>query len=702
MNNWSKQAAEEAADQLQTELAEQAKSNMAMMADQWGLMGLNKPMLDDRKATVIQMIQVQFDKMVAEERSHVDQLIKCVEGLGLQTMKIQKELNRTTASKSSWKEDSFLDINEDIPLIQTKKMLEEKLAQLMSEREERMVAIRELTTGDADASRWVGREPLALPKDIILIPDEMEELRQHIDQMTELRRQRTGQLGEMQLEIDTLCKTLEEEPRLEVERRMLMENPAEVVLSDDNMAAVNGFLERLQTKVEENQHKKTAMVEKIQSLCHRLGYDHDETRPFLPEDEAIHDRALTLVQAKVGQLEALKRKHMTDFIAASKRELESVWKRCYFSDRHMAEFLPYHTDNIDESTLDALETELDRLKKYHEHNKAIYDKVDEWHQTWLHKLEVEERSKDKTRLMGRGRNNLLEEEKERKAVQRRLPKVEKELVTLVDAYADANQREFQIQGMNVKDYVCDQKMEHNFEVKEEQEIKKVIKKKQIDNETRYGQPTTPVNQTSAALMKSRRGGELTRSGHTGGGVMNSGVKRTLGSQSDLNVTKRRRVNVDASIVGGNLHGAAQGPSDSISSAASSAFTPTRFKNQDIVSSTFYNETQTLPRTTRPKAGLTGMTGTLRTPSKPGGLSSTPSRSTTSLFKTPQSTAPSTASRSRVMRRSKSTVERSTVEPLSRTKTPLRSASKASGSTASLSSKSNTLGRNKPKPVPFKL
>ena len=37
-------------------------------------------------------------------------------------------------------------------------------------------------------------------------------------------------------------------------------------------------------------------------------------------------------------------------------------------------------------------------------------------------------------------------------------------------------REFQVFGMNVAEYITDQKSEHNIEVKEEKEIKKVIKK----------------------------------------------------------------------------------------------------------------------------------------------------------------------------------------------------------------------------------
>ena len=43
---------------------------------------------------------------------------------------------------------------------------------------------------------------------------------------------------------------------------------------------------------------------------------------------------------------------------------------------------------MDESTLEALEKELDRLKKYHEVNLAIFSKVNEWQKAWEHVLQV--------------------------------------------------------------------------------------------------------------------------------------------------------------------------------------------------------------------------------------------------------------------------------------------------------------------------
>jgi len=654
-------------EELIKELNNVSKEYVEVLSSFWADMGLTDHMMEDRKATIIKCIEASFNKMVKEEKYHLGDLVKSVEHLAKEKMKLFRELNRNRKKSNNDSRRSLDNIPEDVPLMQLKKQLEVEIASLQEQKEERMVTIRQLMESNEETSKWVGRPPLPMPQDTILIPEELDQLRAHVKAMTDLRRQRVGQLGEMQIELDDLCKTLEEEPQQEVERHMLMDDAANVVLSDANMAAVVAFMERLQHKLADNKKRKQAMEDKIQSLCGRLGLDASEARRFMPEDDNVHDAALSAVQAKVDELDALKRENMTNFIAASKRDLEGVWNACYVSDAQKAKFLPYHTNTVDESTLESLEVELDRLKKYHEHNQALFAKVDEWHTTWNHKLEMEARSKDKNRLMGRGRNNLLEEEKERKAVQKKLPKVERELMAFVGAYAEANNEEFQVFGMNVADYITDQKSEHNIEVKEEKEIKKVIKRQQLENETRYGATAmTPINQTSAALMKSRR--DLTSATKS-----NTLTSKRPGGNDVTGSAKRRRVNADASIVTGNL------PQHSVNSVESM----TLFKDKDIVSSTFCNETQTLPRTRKVgNVGLTAPTGGLRTPSNRKGMtSSTPSKSTTSLFKTPQSAA----SGSRLMR-----------------------SAKGSGSTASLSTaRSNTLGtrggssKNLSK-VPFKL
>ena len=41
----------------------------------------------------------------------------------------------------------------------------------------------------------------------------MDQLREHVGKMRDLKKTRIGQLGEMQIELDHLCKVLEDEPQ---------------------------------------------------------------------------------------------------------------------------------------------------------------------------------------------------------------------------------------------------------------------------------------------------------------------------------------------------------------------------------------------------------------------------------------------------------------------------------------------------------
>ena len=79
--------------------------------------------------------------------------------------------------------------------LQVQRFLQEKIDRLREEKEERMVTIRELTETNEECSKWVGHAPLPMPHDTILIPEELDQLRAHIKAMTDLRKQRVGQLG---------------------------------------------------------------------------------------------------------------------------------------------------------------------------------------------------------------------------------------------------------------------------------------------------------------------------------------------------------------------------------------------------------------------------------------------------------------------------------------------------------------------------
>ena len=484
--------------ELVESLVKICKTNVSKLCELWSEMGLEK--LDDRTDSVQKYIEKSFKRMIHEEKGHLNEILKKIEVLEAERMRLICDLNRNTDVVDAQQMDPDLLGLPLVKLVDKLKLINEDLT---AAKEQRMVEIRSLAEENDRCSRQVGHDPLPVPPDTILNPQELQDLRDHIQKMQELRRRRQAQLEEMQIEISNLCGLLDVEPRSSAERHLVCQDPADCVLSEANMSVVRELLERLQRHLELNTAKRQEMTDKILSLCSRLNL---EAKPFLPETERVNDKTLAEIEASVVELEVLKKQHMNDFIAASKKELELVWNQCYVSNQQQKEFLPFFSQNVDEETLNALDQELDRLRNYHQHNRHLFDKVDEWHQVWFRKLDLENKGKDKGRLLGRGRNNLLEEEKQRKAVQKKLPKLERELQGLVDAFGEANPGlEFRLNGLKLGDYIREQKAEHNMEVTDEQSARKEIKRKILQHETMYGaQPLTPINMTSAALMKSRR------------------------------------------------------------------------------------------------------------------------------------------------------------------------------------------------------
>jgi len=79
-----------------TKLTEVSKENIETLADMWATMGINLDSIEQRKETIIEYVKRTFDKMVKEEKTHLDQLIKFVEDLAKEQMKLHRELNRNT------------------------------------------------------------------------------------------------------------------------------------------------------------------------------------------------------------------------------------------------------------------------------------------------------------------------------------------------------------------------------------------------------------------------------------------------------------------------------------------------------------------------------------------------------------------------------------------------------------------------------
>jgi len=181
----------------------------------------------------------------------------------------------------------------------------------------------------------------------------------------------------------------------------------------------------------------------------------------------------------------LKRQHMQKFIESIRKELTSLWDRCYFGDEQRRLFDSFYSDVFTEETLSEHEHQVATVKNFYEENKEMFKMVDKRETLWNKKIDFENRSTDSNRLNNRG-GALLKEEKIRKAVEKELPKVDNEIKKNIKTWEEENETYFMIKGMRYADYLEHQKVEYEAETKLKKDEKARMKKVELSQEVQFG------------------------------------------------------------------------------------------------------------------------------------------------------------------------------------------------------------------------
>ncbi len=120
---------------------------------------------------------------------------------------------------------------------------------------------------------------------------------------------------------------------------------------------------------------------------------------------------------------------------------------------------------------------------------------------WAKRLELERGSRDPSRL---GNYKILaQEEKDRKRVNTRLPKVQEKLFAAIEKYEADHGTAFLVGGVPFKDYWEGQVEKHEFELQTEKQQKNTLKKQMNYHETVYGSVPASVNKTAVRPSNKR-------------------------------------------------------------------------------------------------------------------------------------------------------------------------------------------------------
>lgn len=483
-------------EQFRERMAEMSHQHLNELEALWSQMGVPE---EQRMETVQEYIHGTFQRMIKEEKGHLDQILKQIQLLEQERQGLLKELNQPDKGGDKYDSLSYVEILKDLE--ETKKVLTE-------EKEERMVEVNYLRKVDEDASAALEMESYPLPPKSLPSVKQMMELKGHIEEMKNLKKERSVSFDNLKSEILSLYEEMETEPNTTIERRLICGAKDEILLSSTNLNMMEKMLCTLHNNFEDNKTKITKSMERIDVLCNRLNIDDNERKKYLSNNHTGYSsRLVKEVSSKLEELEHMKLSYLSQFVSEARKEINEHWVKCLYGDSQKKAFTFFYSKDIDEELLNAHEKEIERLKMYMEANGHLFEKFERWEQLRNKKAELDEKEKDPNRLFNRRRNNLAQEEVERKRIKKQLPKFERELFELVEEHDSKNENKFMIHGLPFVEYMQLMKVEHGEESEFEKVQKKDMKKKLIEHETIFGsiprKALTPMNATTA-LSKTRQ------------------------------------------------------------------------------------------------------------------------------------------------------------------------------------------------------
>lgn len=396
--------------------------------------GLPTETLDERLSDIDDCLLTFFNTLQKDVQDEYDKLCLYKEGLLNNIQKMTSDLYLPPYVPA-----------DNITLLQHCKRLKTEFSKLNLVREKRMTKLKELRERQAQLCIVLG---IKSPEQIKMqtdIPTE-DELTKFATVIADLEREEKRRKEKYRVLKDTIKKCAD---LLELNNPLAHDQPD---YSETNLLKMSELHSKLEAQYAKNQTKYEMLRDKLISLYDRLDISGPERDVFLDIHSSCKPSLMAEIELKIDEYEELKKQNIGKFVEKIRCELEVEYERCYLAQDQLDNFLSLSSE-ASEELLALYEGELERLKKYFADNRDILEKFQKWRLMWKELIELEIKASDPNRFNNRG-GQLLAEERKRKALQKGLPKIEKELIDLNAIYTKKNGEKFKVFGNNLDEFIA--------------------------------------------------------------------------------------------------------------------------------------------------------------------------------------------------------------------------------------------------------
>ncbi|KAH8419863.1 hypothetical protein KR009_003417, partial [Drosophila setifemur] len=340
-----------------------------------------------------------------------------------------------------------------VPLVLWQLKLDDCIERLREELAGRRAEIGELLQQQEQLCEELDELPLPLPTDPLPTPDQMDTFREHLEQLRRLRVLRLDEFKQLTRSIKRDMKLLECLPQSDAEERLL--NQVDLLLTPQTLEQLRRMQKEFVDQVKELSKCIDDMREKIRVLWERLQETDDYAMRRVRDSTEYTQRTYDVLREELERCQQLQRQNLKTFIARLRLEIKEWWDLTLRGQEEREAFSSYYTKDSSEELLEKHELKLDELKDFYNENKKIFDLYNNRADLWTRMVALEAKANDPNRFNNRG-GQLLKEEKERKAISTKLPKIEQQITELVQVYVNNVHSPFLVNGEDILEHMAEE------------------------------------------------------------------------------------------------------------------------------------------------------------------------------------------------------------------------------------------------------
>ncbi|BEJ16879.1 hypothetical protein CspHIS471_0602800 [Cutaneotrichosporon sp. HIS471] len=197
-----------------------------------------------------------------------------------------------------------------------------------------------------------------------------------------------------------------------------------------------------------------ALYERIEPLWDRLKVEPEYIHSFTERNVGSGLESITAYEEELDRMLEKRKASLSTFIINVRKEVAELQNALLLSEEEKGQFGAFINDEYSEELLEEHEEEAARLRSQLETSGVHLARVKEWLAIKADEEELERSAADPNRFKKRG-TAMLQEERMRKRVEKRKPKIEADLLASLPAWEEEHGRPFLARGQRVVDIIED-------------------------------------------------------------------------------------------------------------------------------------------------------------------------------------------------------------------------------------------------------